>query len=276
MTVTCCRCGATAFSPTSVAPTLQDCWTPSRTPTARGWLTPRWPRCAASASFYAARNDDFTPPFTKNMRRVAEYARTRSRVLDDAELRKVWTTAAAEADVYSSFIKVALLCGQRREKVVTMRWTDLSEDGVWTIPTAPREKNTAGRLQLSKACLAIIDAQPRFASSPSSSLARHKDRPIAGFSHRHREFMARCGVDGWTLHDLRRTARSLMSRAGVPSEHAERILGHVIKGVEGIYDRHGYSEEKRIALEKLASLIERIVGGEPGDNVLPLRAPPPL
>ena len=40
------------------------------------------------ASFYAARHDDYTPPFTKDMRRVAEYARTRSRVLDDAELRR--------------------------------------------------------------------------------------------------------------------------------------------------------------------------------------------
>jgi hypothetical protein len=36
----------------------------------------------------------------------------------------------------------------------------------------------------------------------------------------------------------------LMSRAGVPSEHAERVLGHVIPGIEQIYDRHQYFEEK--------------------------------
>ena len=46
-----------------------------------------------------------------------------------------------------------------------------------------------------------------------------------------------------------------MSRAGVSSEHAERVMGHAIPGIEGIYDRHAYFDEKRIALENLASLI---------------------
>jgi integrase len=73
----------------------------------------------------------------------------------------------------------------------------------------------------------------------------------------------------WTLHDLRRTARSLMSRAGVPSDHAERCLGHVIGGVRGTYDRHEYYEEKRRAFEALASLVERIVNPQP--NVVVMR-----
>jgi len=77
------------------------------------------------------------------------------------------------------------------------------------------------------------------------------------------------GVSGWTLHDLRRTARSLMSRAGVPSEHAERCLGHTIRGVEGVYDRHSYREEMRLAYERLATLLGQIV--EPKPNVLPLQ-----
>jgi hypothetical protein len=49
-----------------------------------------------------------------------------------------------------------------------------------------------------------------------------------------------------------------MSRAGVPSEVAEQVLGHKIPGVRGIYDRHSYATEKRHALEKLANLISRI------------------
>ena len=67
------------------------------------------------------------------------------------------------------------------------------------------------------------------------------------------------GTKDWRLHDLRRTSRSLMSRAGVLSDHAEAALGHVIGGVRGVYDRHEYLEEKRTAFEKLASLIEGIV-----------------
>jgi hypothetical protein len=53
-----------------------------------------------------------------------------------------------------------------------------------------------------------------------------------------------------------------MSRAGVPSEHAEKCLGHTIGGVKGIYDRHTYVNEMSIAYEKLARLIEQIVNPE--------------
>jgi hypothetical protein len=49
-----------------------------------------------------------------------------------------------------------------------------------------------------------------------------------------------------------------MVRAGVRPDISERVLGHVIAGVEGTYDRHDYAEEKRDALEKLAAMIDRI------------------
>jgi integrase len=67
----------------------------------------------------------------------------------------------------------------------------------------------------------------------------------------------------WVVHDLRRTARSLMSRAKVRRNHAERVLGHAIPGVEGIYDHYSYQTEKGKALAKLANLVAKIVkGGE--------------
>ena len=66
-------------------------------------------------------------------------------------------------------------------------------------------------------------------------------------------------IPNWTLHDLRRTAKTLMVRAGVRPDISERVLGHVIAGVEGTYDRHSYMDEKRDALEKLNSVIERIL-----------------
>ena len=64
-----------------------------------------------------------------------------------------------------------------------------------------------------------------------------------------------------------------MSRAGVPVDHAERCLGHVIGGVRGVYDRHEYYEEKKAAFEALAAQIDRIL--QPADNVVPLRTPVP-
>jgi integrase len=63
----------------------------------------------------------------------------------------------------------------------------------------------------------------------------------------------------WVLHDLRRTARSLMSRAGVSPDIAERVLGHVIPGIRGVYDRHSFLDEKRAALEQLGALVGRIL-----------------
>jgi integrase len=70
----------------------------------------------------------------------------------------------------------------------------------------------------------------------------------------------------WVLHDLRRSARSLMSRAGVRPDIAERVLGHAMKEVEGTYDRHQYRDEKGHALKALAGLIESIIN--PADNVV--------
>ena len=48
-------------------------------------------------------------------------------------------------------------------------------------------------------------------------------------------------------------------------------MGHAIPGVEGVYDRHRYNDEKAHALEALANLIDRILN-PPAANVVPLRA----
>ena len=79
-------------------------------------------------------------------------------------------------------------------------------------------------------------------------------------------------MPGWTLHDLRRTARSLMSRAGVSRDHSERVLGHAIAGVGGVYDRYAYFDEKADALQRLATLIETIISPPDATNVVPLAA----
>lgn len=53
---------------------------------------------------------------------------------------------------------------------------------------------------------------------------------------------------------------------------SERVLGHAIPGVAGVYDRHSYREEKRDALRRLAGLIDQILS-PPEGKVVPLRAP---
>ena len=68
-----------------------------------------------------------------------------------------------------------------------------------------------------------------------------------------------CGVKDWRLHDLRRSSRSLLSRAGVNSDIAERCLGHAIPGVRRVYDRHHYLPEMRQAFEALATQIDIVL-----------------
>jgi hypothetical protein len=62
-----------------------------------------------------------------------------------------------------------------------------------------------------------------------------------------------------------------MSRAGVRDDYAERVLGHAISGVKGVYDRHKYTDQKREALRMLAGLIDNILRGDADKKVTRLR-----
>jgi integrase len=189
------------------------------------------------ANWYASRHDSYVPPFVKGMRRSSTAERARSRILNDDELRAVWMTAETGGK-FGAFVKLLLLTAQRRDKVLSMRWKDISPDGIWTIPAEPREKSNAGELKLLPAALKIVEAQPKIGSNPYVFPGR-RDGRMGGVSDAKRNFEDKLpAMPQWQLHDLRRTARSLLSRCGVPREHAERILGHVVGGVEGTYDRH--------------------------------------
>lgn len=78
------------------------------------------------------------------------------------------------------------------------------------------------------------------------------------------------GVDPFTIHDFRRTARTHLAALGIESHIAERCLNHKIKGVEGIYNRHDYFEERKAALQKLANFLEACEKGKDW-NVTPFR-----
>jgi integrase len=222
----------------------------------------------AISRWYAARTDGYQPPFIAGMKRVSGETRKRSRILSDHELRRVWATAG-DAGTYGALIKLLLLSAQRREKVATIKWSDLAPDGTWTIATQKREKNNPGTLLLPEAALAIIKSLPRFTGNPYMFAARRGCGSISHFAQAKRAFDTACGVQDWVLHDLRRTARSLLSRAGVRPDIAERVLGHVRGGVEAVYDRHTYGVEKAEALRKLAALVDRIVA-PPAENVVAL------
>jgi integrase len=221
-------------------------------------------------NWFATRHDDYSVPVVRGMRRQNPHAQARTRILDDAEIRAIWKAAESNGP-FGGFVRLLLLTGQRRAKVAAMRWSDVSLDGEWTIPAEKREKGNAGSIMLPEIAAAIIRVQPHLGDNPHVFAGRG-DGCINGFSKLKRRFDAKLPADmaPWTIHDLRRSARSLMARAGIRPDIAERVMGHAIAGIEGVYDRHSYRDEKADALQKLASLIATILN-PPKGNVRPIR-----
>jgi integrase len=225
-------------------------------------------------NWFAARHDDYHPAIVPGMKRQSAVEQARERILTDDEIRVIWKQAEANGS-FGAFVRLGLLTGQRRSKIATMKRSDIS-DGTWTIPKAPREKGNAGELVLPEMARAIIDSMPQLGNNPYVFAGRGNSA-INSYSKLKLEFDAKLPHDKdkpliapWTIHDLRRTFRSLLSRAGVRPDIAERCMGHAIEGVEGVYDKHSYSTEKANALKSLATLVDGIV--HPRDNVVPMKA----
>jgi integrase len=219
-------------------------------------------------NWHAARDDDFRTPIVMGMGRVKPKDTARSRTLSDDELRRVWQAAVEGKGPFPAFIKFLLLTAARRREAARLAWSEIEGED-WCLPAA-RNKTKQDLLRpLSKAARHVLDKLPRFDSCAFAFTSDGK-RPLGGYSKFKAQFDQQCGVTGWTLHDLRRTGRTLMSRAGVNPDHAERCLGHVVGGVRGVYDRFEFRADKAHAFEALASQIERIIN--PQENVLPLRS----
>jgi integrase len=212
-------------------------------------------------NWHATRSDTYQCPIVKGMARNSSKAR--ERILTDDELRAVWRSAAA-AGTFGLLVKFILLTTARRDEAAKMRWHEI-EGWDWTVP-AVRNKTKLDLIRpLPKAAQDILVAVPRF-NGCSYVFSNDGVKAIGGYGKFKAALQKASGTARWSLHDLRRSSRSFMSRAGVPSDHAEHIMGHVLPGMKKIYDRHKYYDEKRVALEKLSVLIERIVN--PHDNVI--------
>jgi len=199
-------------------------------------------------NWHASRSDEFRSPIVRGMRRSK--AQPRSRILTDEELRKVWTAGP--------FVRFILLTGARRSEAQGMTWAEVNGSD-WTLPAARNKTKVDLVRPLSKAALSML--------KEGSSCAPNGGQVfVDGQNWRFLKFKE-ANLPDVTLHDLRRTARSLMSRAGVNSDVGERCLGHVIGGVRGVYDRHEYHREKQQAFEALAGLIDRIVKGASAEVV---------
>jgi integrase len=237
-------------------------------------------------NWYAPRDDQFNSPIVRGMARTKLRELSRDRILADDEIREIWAALSAVNPVYARIVQGLLRSAQRLNEVARLTWEEVDAKGeAWTVPADRYKSKVAHTVPIVPPVALLLGERPKAVTkknqfvfsttggaAPFSGFSRAKaalDKAIAAARRKAKQKP----MPAWRLHDLRRTARSLMARAGVHADVAERVLGHLQPGVKGIYDRHAYLDEKREALTRLNSLIDRILE-PPAENVIPLERAP--
>ncbi|MFC2966895.1 tyrosine-type recombinase/integrase [Acidimangrovimonas pyrenivorans] len=226
----------------------------------------------------------YKAPRATRAQRIARPGRS----LSDAELARAW--AACEGPkvhpVFGACVRVLLLTGQRRTETARMRWADLSEDRtVWRIPETETKNGFAHDVPLPALARDVIaSVQPladcEFVFSTTGTT------PISGWSKANKALFSAFAIlteaeavpagqplpaVAWTLHDLRRTFRSGLTRLGVDQDVAEIMLNHRPETLRSIYDRDPRMGERRDAAERWANHVAAIINPEGQRNVVQLR-----
>lgn len=203
----------------------------------------------------------------------------RGRILNQDEVRAFWAgvEGAGIAKLTALALKMVLVTGQRPGEVAGLHEDEISGT-TWTIPASRRGKTeTAMTVPLTDLALEIIN-------SARAENARHgRDAGLlfpvrrgGAVSHvmlsntvrRNREALGNCADPEWghwTPHDLRRTMRTGLAAARVRPDIAELCVGHVKGGIEGVYDRHAYDDERRAAMEAWDARLTAIIDGRDPD-----------
>jgi integrase len=213
---------------------------------------------------------------------ASEKGRARERVLDDAENKLVWNAADAIDWPFGPIVKLLLLTGARRDEVAQMEWREVDLDrAVWKLPASRSKNRREHTIPLSDTSLDVLRSVPRIERSEFVFTTNGRT-PVSGFSKakpaldRAMAELAGEGalpIPGWVLHDLRRTVATNLQRLGVRLEVTEAVLNHVSgsrAGIVGVYQKHDYAAEKRLALDAWARRLDAIVIGAEASNVVEL------
>ncbi|EPY8539042.1 tyrosine-type recombinase/integrase, partial [Pseudomonas aeruginosa] len=110
-------------------------------------------------------------------------------------------------------------------------------------------------------------AKPQTQPSLNRAMRRFYDDYVKDSERVEEESLLRV-ADGYprpTVHDLRRTATTHMSKHGLGKEVRSRILNHKDLSVDAIYDRYAYFEEKAEALQGWHAYLKGLLQKEFGD-----------
>jgi integrase len=176
----------------------------------------------------------------------------KGRALSEREIREVWRATFQIAPNKGAYIRFILLTGTRRTSAARITRAQIAED--WSLVHIPGvTRKPPYDLILSETARALL--REYFPEG-----ARWAFEHLSSYSSLKAELDIQAGqVAPFTIHDLRHTTRSLLSRVTTP-DIAELCIGHGIKGIRKVYDHHLYEEEKKAAFEALAQLLTSIVG----------------
>jgi integrase len=224
-------------------------------------------------------------PFSaiKVSRLIPDLPGRRDRVLDDSEMRLIWRAAwpadATAEDVYpvGQFIRLLLVLGCRRGELAEMTWNEVDLAKATWLLKGERTKNGDPRLiPLPHLAVEILSAMPRF-TGPFVFSTTYGKRPISGFAKIKQSLDIRTAklndgkpIDGWRLHDLRRSMRTNLSALAILPVVAELMIGHRQRGISAIYDLHSYEAEQRAGFEAWSRRLQSIVDPPDGANVVSL------
>jgi integrase len=212
--------------------------------------------------------------------------RARDRALSDDEIRWFWEGCDALAWPFGPLFRLLLLTAQRRDEVGGISFQELAEDrSLWTIPRERAKNDRAHEVTLSELAKEILEGA--IAGRPATDAINNSPllfttngaTAVSGFSRAKERLDAEMAklagkpVPDWTLHDLRRTAATGMARLNIPPHIVDKVLNHVsgtIRGVAAVYNRHGYVDERKAALEAWGRYVSALMR-EGGSNIVSMR-----
>jgi integrase len=204
---------------------------------------------------WAAQEDLIHTNFVPDIRRAPE--QKRSRVLTKKEIAAIWEGCGANlgtreaAKNFGRMVRFLLVTGQRRDEAASLRHSHIL-DGRWR--QTENKSDRPHTLVLPPLALALVGQGGQdyvFAGNAGK---------ISGFSKLKAALDEASGVEGWRLHDLRRTAATNMQELGIRNEVVQSILNHAVPGVGGVYLRSELEKQKAEALATWATALTRIVG----------------
>jgi len=198
----------------------------------------------------------------------------RDRFLSADEIRQVWhalddpESLGIKPDAASA-LRLILVTAARPGMVRGMVGSELrdlrgpSEHGPhWSLPAERMKAKSAFITPLSGLALELI--RPSLKSDADAPLF---DLPRYYLDHAAKLIVARLGMKRWTPHDLRRTAATILDRAGYSLEQIGALLAHTRKGVTAVYARWDKFDLRREMATVVEQSLRETLNDEPSDAV---------